>query len=222
MSHHYNARNGLLERQYSAAVMLDASGVETGVYQKNKRIPFGEYAPFAPQGSTLRRLLESLFGDFLTVLEAGDSHRIFDHQGINLVPLICYETTFPTFVANAVNASVESDVTQSASILVALSNDGWFGSTHQPYQHVFHSVLRAVENRTPLVHVANNGPSIVVLPSGKVMFTSDFQTAAAYVVDVPYSAQSQGSFYSRHPTLFIHGIYGLLALLLCLAFIRSR
>ncbi|MFT6408805.1 MAG: apolipoprotein N-acyltransferase [Arenicella sp.] len=86
--------------------------------------------------------------------------------------------------------------------LVGLSNGGWFGSTHQLYQHTMASVLRAVENRLPLVHVANNRPSIVALPSGRVIFTSELQKAGGYIVDVHYFETSKSSFYSKHPLLF--------------------
>jgi apolipoprotein N-acyltransferase len=48
------------------------------------------------------------------------------------------------------------------------------------------SILRAVENRLPFVHVMNNGPSVVVLPNGRVLFQSQFREAGGYLVDVPY------------------------------------
>lgn len=61
------------------------------------------------------------------------------------------------------------------TVLIGLSSNGWFGDTVQPYQHVNASILRAVENRLPFVHVLNNGPSVVVLPNGRVVFQSQFR-----------------------------------------------
>jgi apolipoprotein N-acyltransferase len=167
-----------------------------------KRIPFGEYVPVFEKGSTSSKWIENFFGDFSSGLSKGEEHQVFKHSKINIIPLICYETTFPEFVAEAVQHTLAQRNLAVGTLLVGLSNDGWFGSTHLPYQHVMPSVLRAIENRLPLVHVANNGPSIVVIPDGSVIFTSAFQQSAGYVVDIPHSSAEQGSFYSRHPSLF--------------------
>jgi apolipoprotein N-acyltransferase len=145
-------------------------------------------------------------------LAKGDSHQVFLHNKVNIIPLICYETTFPAFVGQAVGEAAAKKNPSVGNLLVGLSNDGWFGFTQQPYQHIMASALRAVENRLPLVHAANNGPSIVVTPSGRVIFTSDFQKKGGYLVDVPISNKASGSFYSRHPNLFTYALYVALAL----------
>ncbi len=95
---------------------------------------------------------------------------------------------------------------------MALSNDGWFGSIHQPYQHIMGFVLPAVESRMPLVHVANNGPSVVITPHGKVIFSSPFQRQGVYVTDVPVASKTETSSYSGYPHLFIYGLYSALIL----------
>jgi apolipoprotein N-acyltransferase len=202
MQHIKNPSNGKLIKQYNTAIMIDNNGQKIGDYQKIRRIPFGEYVPLLEKDSSVKRWVERLFGDFTSTLTQGQRPEVFKHQKINIIPLICYETTFPTFVGNAVTSTQDQRDSSLGTILVALSNDGWFGSSHLPYQHIMSSVLRAVENRLPLVHVANNGPSIVVIPNGKVIFKSEFQKSAGYIVDVPHSSSAQGSFYSRHPSLF--------------------
>jgi apolipoprotein N-acyltransferase len=212
-----NPTNGKLTNQVSTALMLDDSGQQNGRYVKMKRIPFGEYVPFSNDGSLVKQFVKQIFGNFLVETVKGKSHQVFQHHKVNIIPLICYETTSASFVANAVKKTMPQRDGSNGSLLVGLSNDGWFGSTHQPYQHVMASVLRAVENRLPLVHVANNGPSIVAAPSGKVVFTSDFQKAGGYLVDVPYSDTSPASFYSKHPMLFEHIIRSALALLVIMA-----
>ncbi|MDX1589973.1 MAG: nitrilase-related carbon-nitrogen hydrolase [Oleiphilaceae bacterium] len=79
------------------------------------------------------------------------------------MPLICYETLFPALAARAMPRQ------RNGTVLVGLSNDARFGSTCQPLQPVSASILRAVENRVPFVHVPNNGPSVAVLPNGRVL-----------------------------------------------------
>jgi apolipoprotein N-acyltransferase len=202
-----NQLTGELQSQYNTAVMLNNNGQQIGRYQKIKRIPFGEYIPFVSKGSAAKKWLDSFWGDFVNELAKGDSHQVFLHNKVNIIPLICYETTFPAFVGQAVLEAEAKKNPSVGNVLVGLSNDGWFGSTHQPYQHIMASALRAVENRLPLVHAANNGPSIVVTPSGKVIFTSDFQQAGVYLVDVPLSDKAGGSFYSQHPNLFTYALY---------------
>jgi apolipoprotein N-acyltransferase len=204
--------------QYNSAILINNEGQQVDHYEKMKRIPFGEYIPFLKSDSPVSLWVESLFGEFTSGLSQGQVHKTFNHPKVNLIPLICYETTFPEFVATAVNRTSAKRHINTGTMLIGLSNDGWFGSSHLPYQHIMPSVLRAVENRLPLVHVANNGPSIVVTPDGNVIFTSDFQQAAGYVVDVPYSNTTQGSFYSQHPSLFTNTIIILFAFILMLSF----
>jgi apolipoprotein N-acyltransferase len=194
--------SGDIIEKYNTAIMINGNGEQVGSYQKMKRIPFGEYVPVFEKDSTPSKWVENFFGDFSSGLSKGEEHQVFKHSKINIIPLICYETTFPEFVAEAVQHTLAQRNLAVGTLLVGLSNDGWFGSTHLPYQHIMPSVLRAVENRLPLVHVANNGPSIVVIPDGSVIFTSEFQQSAGYVVDIPHSSAEQGSFYSRHPSLF--------------------
>jgi apolipoprotein N-acyltransferase len=205
-------------RRYNTAVMLSNNGQMIGKYQKIKRIAFGEYVPFASDVPMLKHWAEGFFGSFLDEIQKGTSFESFttdltgnaiknddESNYLNIIPLICYETMFPIFVAQAISDALKKH--QTANLLVGLSSDGWFGLTHQPYQHVNSSILRAVENRLPLIHVLNNGPSIVIMPNGSVIFTSDAHQAGGYLVDVPYSPKSGSSFYSHNPLLFIYSVY---------------
>lgn len=222
MQHQRSPINGEVTMQRSLAVMLDSHRGPQQLYQKIKRIPFGEYVPLLPEGSWAKQSLQVLFGEFLTELSAGDRVGLFANQTTNLVPLICYETTFPEFVADAVKETLIKSDNELGTILLGLSNDGWFGSTHQPYQHIMPSVLRAVENRVPVLHVANNGPSIAITPAGEIIFTSDFQRAGGYTVDLPYSDKARGSFYSRFPSLFKYLVYMATVWAVLLALHRTR
>lgn len=204
-----NPLNGKIEQRYNASLMLGNKGEVLGEYQKIKRIPFGEYLPLVSEGSWIHNWLMSFFGRFASELSAGDSFQVFTHDKANIIPLICYETTFPEFVARAVDHAMEDRNSRLGTILVGMSNDGWFGSTHQPYQHVMASVLRSVENRLPLVHAVNNGPSIVVSPSGKILFESAFQQAGGHLVNVPVNASIEGSFYTKYPWLYRYFVISL-------------
>ena len=201
----------------SKAVLLTKDGEEQGAYQKIKRIPFGEYLPIVENSPTLQSKVLSWIGKSDNELIAGNQYQLFRQASVNIIPLICYETTDSSFVATAVKSTSDQADKNHGSLLVALSNDGWFKSLEQTKLHVYPSALRAVENRLPLVHVVNNGPSIVVAPTGKRLFVSDYQQAGGYLIDVPYADDFGASFYSKYPKLFVYLLY----LVFLLVFLKS-
>jgi len=188
-------------RYFNSAVLLDADGDQLGVYRKVKRVAFGEYLPVVAEVGFLRERAERYLGDFLREITPGEGHQSFTVAGMRLVPKICYESAFPLFMAESIGDD------GAGKVLAILSQDGWFGETRQPYQHLWGSVLRAVESRVPVVHAINNGPSGVILPSGRIVHQAPAFVQTAFVTDVPYSAESGGSFFSRHPTAFLWFIY---------------
>jgi apolipoprotein N-acyltransferase len=58
---------------------------------------------------------------------------------------------------------------KAADLLVNLSNDGWFGWYDAGrLQHQQAARLRAIENRVPLVRVANTGASAAIDSCGRI------------------------------------------------------
>ncbi len=181
------------KRFHNSSLLLDRNGQQSGIYNKIKLVPFGEYTPLIGRSELLKRFM----GDFLDALTPGTKYVTFETAGLRIVPAICYEPLFPEFVADAIGEDGQG------KLLLVQSQDGWYGESSQPEQHMVETVLRAVENRVPLVHVINNGSSAAVLPSGRYQFRSPPFVRGAWVVDLPYHPKSGGSFYSRHPLIFI-------------------
>lgn len=202
--------------QHNAAVLLDVEGQHQGTYRKMKLFAFGEYTPLVGELPWVRQQVESYFGDFLADLTPGTAQESWTVAGMRIVPKICYESAFPAFMADGIGADA------AGKVVVLLSQDGWFGESRQPYQHLWQSALRAVENRVPVVHVINNGPSGVVLPSGRIAFQSQPFVRSEQVVELPYSAASGGSFYSRHPRLFLGAVYAVLGVLVLMRLLAYR
>jgi apolipoprotein N-acyltransferase len=162
-------------RIFNSLLVFGADGALTGLYDKIHLVPFGEYLPFQQilEAIGLRQLTQ-LRGGF----ESGPAPRPLMHiQGLPVAtPLICYEAIFS-------NAIVQSS--ERPGILLNLTNDGWFGNTTGPRQHLHQARVRAVEEGLPLLRAANNGISAVIDPYGRVLARLDLNERGVIDAKVP-------------------------------------
>jgi apolipoprotein N-acyltransferase len=204
-----DGREGLLN--FNTAVLIDKRGNESGKYRKIERIAMAEYLPFFEHSPIVKNWARQHLGEFFGNVSAGLEPKSFDIGKASIKPLICYEVMFPLSVAASTRAA-------GGDILIAQSNNGWFGDTRVPYLHMSASVLRGVENRRPLVHVMNNGLGGVAMPSGRTLLRTNHREVAGYLVDVPYRKNGITTFYSRFPYWFV----ALLALGLAVMLVRAK
>ena len=144
---------------YNSVYVIDHDGTILSVYDKVHLVPFGEYLPFQ---DFLERLglmqLTKVRGGFI----AGDRYRSLDiPRAPRFLPLVCYEIIFP---GEGVPRGADRP-----DWLLNLTNDGWFGISTGPYQHLQQARVRAIEEGLPLVRAANTGISAVADPLGRIV-----------------------------------------------------
>ncbi len=183
-------RNGHTHN-YNTATVLHPDDTPAGHYRKMGRAPFGEYLPLADTLPWLAPVAEAYFGDFTEALTAGDRPDAIKAGGRRLIPRICYETVFPELIARGVDGE--------SGILVVHSMNNWFGETRQPSMHLRASILRAVENRVPMVHAINNGPSALVAPDGGVIAKTTPFATETLLAGLPEPQDTGATLYNRFP-----------------------
>jgi apolipoprotein N-acyltransferase len=158
----------------NAVFLMDRQGRLAGRYDKVHLVPFGEYVPLGRFLPFVKRLVAGA-GDFT----AGAQVRPLPAtDGLPaLGPLICFEMIFP-YVAEAQAAA-------GARILVVVTNDGWFGRTPGPYQHLAFAAWRAAELGLPLVRSANTGVSAAFDGRGRLLHATRLGEEDAFVVAIP-------------------------------------
>jgi apolipoprotein N-acyltransferase len=111
---------------------------------------------------------------------------------------VCYEVAYPTLYA--------SEVLRGGAVLANITNDGWYGDSAAPRQHLALAVLRAVENRRYLVRAANTGISAVIDPTGRIAARLEFGRQGLVHTDVvPGTAITPATAYGRTIRLGILG-----------------
>jgi apolipoprotein N-acyltransferase len=143
---------------YNSIYVIDHDGSVLSVYDKVHLVPFGEYLPF-------QNFLERLGLQQITKVQGGfipgTRRRALDvPHAPRFLPLICYEIIFP---GQAVPRG------ERPGWLVNVTNDGWFGISSGPYQHLQQARVRAIEEGLPVVRAANTGVSAVIDPLGRVV-----------------------------------------------------
>lgn len=172
---------------YNSASFVAADGTFVGRYDKMHLVPFGEYVPFPSllsfAGSLTREVGQMTHGK-VRVVFAANGHRYGT--------FICYESIFAL--------EVRQFVKLGADVLVNISDDGWYGDTSAPWQHLNMTRMRAIENDRWLLVDTNNGITAAVDPYGRV--TQSLPRHEQSSLAARFSYISSETFYTRHGDLF--------------------
>ena len=156
---------------HNSAVVVSPGRSLSQAYRKIKLVPFSERMPLQKVAPWIKDVdfgQSNFFPGEGPILLAADSTRIGT--------LICFEAAFPDLPREFVNAG--------AGLLVNITNDFWFERTAGPRQHADMSILRAVENRVPLLRCANTGISFQVDRLGRVSHETGLFTRTSFLTSV--------------------------------------
>ena len=139
---------------YNAAV---AEGDAQGMYFKRHLVPFGEYFPMPTISKPLLHWLEIPMSNF----KAGSyAQHPITYKNTRLATFICYEIIFPEEVRK---------LASNAGVILALSDDAWFGHSIAAAQHLQMAQMRAMETGRYVLSVTNNGVTAIINPYGKIV-----------------------------------------------------
>ena len=172
------------EREYNAAMFLGPSArgdrLERTAYRKTMLFPLTEWVPDLIDTPTLREWLPWTGRWKRGPGPKAVSFRLRDGRSLTVAPLICYESLFPSFVADGVR--------QGAELLLTLSNDSWFSGTPAPRMHLTQAAFRSIETRRPQVRVTNSGVSALIDATGTVVAEVDDNQRSGLAMRVPVIA----------------------------------
>ena len=142
-------------------------------YNKQKLVPFGEFLPYEKTLNKfgLKKITEG-YGSFLR----GKKQENIIINNLNILPLICYEIIFPSFIQRS---------SKDTNLIINISEDGWFGDSIGPYQHFVKAIFRAIESNTFVLRSANKGISAIINNKGEVVKKLNINEAGNIYYEVP-------------------------------------
>ena len=174
--------------KYDSASLFDATGNYEGRYDKVHLVPWGEYVPYkAFFGHIVTKLTEGA-GD----MDAGTQRTVFRTGGHTYGVFVCYESIFGT--------EVREFAKNGAEVLVNISDDGWYGDTGAPWQHLNMARMRAIENHRWVLRDTNTGVTTAIDPYGRMQQQAPRHTRGAYAFS--FAFEQGTTFYTRHGDWF--------------------
>jgi len=179
---------------FNSATVMAQGGKLLGRYDKIHLVPFGEYVPFRQLFFFVKQLTDQLSdmgsGSGRQAFAIADAKGMAHRYGI----FICYESVFAD--------EVREFAKNGAEVFVNISDDGWYGDSSAPWQHLNMARMRAIENRRWILRDTNNGVTAVIDPYGVVR-----QSIPRHQVDTlaaQYGFNEERTFYTEHGDWFAY------------------
>jgi apolipoprotein N-acyltransferase len=191
---------------YNSASFFKEDGSYGGRYDKIHLVPFGEYVPYKPLFFFAGHLLDGL--PFIP----GTQRIPFDDRGRKYGAFICYESIF--------GDEIRQFVGRGAQVLVNLSDDGWYGDTSAPWEHLDMVRMRAIENDRWVLRSTNTGVTASIDPYGRIVDRMPRHVRGALLAR--FNFLDSITFYTRHGDWIAWICAVLTGLLVGISLLRSR
>jgi apolipoprotein N-acyltransferase len=174
------ATSNTSDEYFNSALGFSDSPIQS--YAKNHLVPFGEFIP-------LKQVFGWIYRDWLNMplsdLARGGTQQLpmnlaKQKIGVN----ICYEDVFGEEIIRQL---------PSATLLVNISNDAWYGQSYAAHQHMQFSQARAIETGRYMLRATNTGATAAIDQHGYLLAhaahdtkTTLDVTAQGYSGSTPY------------------------------------
>lgn len=147
---------------HCGCVQITADGQVVDFYAKNHLVMFGEYIPGIEYLPWVDRWLPPGIG--VTPGDGPVAMRVGDQV---LAPNVCIETAVERVTINQIRALLARG--EDPTLIVNVTNDGWFDRTSVVEHHLRCAQLVAVGARRPVLIAANGGPTAWIDSSGRIV-----------------------------------------------------
>ena len=142
---------------FNSMILINNNAEVISKYNKNKLVPFGEFLPFE---NFFRRIgLKKVTLGYQS-FSSDNERKILSINQLKFLPLICYEIIY----SGKINLYKED-----YDFILNISEDGWFGKSIGPAQHLSHSIFRSIEEGKNVFRSTNNGVSAHINPKGQII-----------------------------------------------------
>jgi apolipoprotein N-acyltransferase len=179
-------------RQYNSALIVGTDGSLVDRYDKIHLVPYGEFIPYRELFSFAHKLTGKV-----SDLSRGEERKVFrlptaNGEAHRYGVFICYESVFADEVRQFARLGAE--------VLVNISDDGWYGDTSAPWQHLNMARMRAIENRRWILRDTNDGVTAAIDPYGRVRQSIPRHRTDA--LPAGYAFRDDITFYTAHGDVF--------------------
>lgn len=171
-------------------------------YSKHHLLPVGEFVPLGDLLRPLAPLFNLPMSDFSRGAYVQPN---LQAAGLRLLPALCYEIAF--------TEQLRANLSEQTHMLLTVSNDAWFGTSHGPAQHNDLARLRAMELGRPVIRATNTGITSAYDGHGRELGRLPQFEKGVLKVEVPLtSGMTAFSYVGQWPALAIALLLSLTAL----------
>ena len=193
-----NPRTGELD-YYNSVLSMDRATPGVGWHDKHHLVPFTEFVPVPGFVRNWLKVMSLPYSDFKRG-KAGQAP--LESAGQRIAAGVCYEDGY---------GATQLPALRTATMLVNVTNDAWFGRSTARYQHLQLSRLRAMEAGRPMVRAANDGVSAVIGARGEILARApEYQASVLRSELQPRTGLTPYARMGNSPVICLALVFGLL------------